>query len=130
MEAKIVNQLVIPMKDEVGLLGKLLGLISDKGINVQAYCVYTSAGIGTLLMITADNTAAEKVLGEKGIEIAEEEVLVLTVDNKVGICADISKKLAHAGINIKYSYATPESLPKAVVILCTSDNDRALNLLM
>ena len=130
MEAKIVNQLVIPVKDEVGLLGRLLGLISDKGINVQAYCVYTNSGSGTLLMITNNDIAAEKALAEQGFEPAEEEVLVLTVDNKVGICADISKKLGHAGINIKYSYATPESLSKAVVILCTSDNDRALKLLM
>lgn len=54
--------------------------------------------------------------------------IIITAKNEVGVIADISKALADAGINIE-ALNTENARDQGVVILTTSESDRALHVL-
>ena len=55
--------------------------------------------------------------------------IIVTVKNEVGVIADISAALAHAGINIETIDAVGGLDERGVVVLSTNDDDRALHVL-
>jgi len=62
--------------------------------------------------------------------VVEDDVLMITGDNKPGSLAKISHKLAAGKINIEYAYcATPPDAKKGLMILRVSDPKKAMKLL-
>ena len=63
------------------------------------------------------------------IKFSEEEVLDIEMDNKPGAFAEFAGRLARAGINIRYAYATTTSFGRARVIVSVRYVSRALTAL-
>jgi hypothetical protein len=60
----------------------------------------------------------------------EDDVLMITGDNKPGSLANLAHKLARAKINIEYAYcATPPDAKRGLLILRVSDAKKALKVL-
>jgi hypothetical protein len=60
----------------------------------------------------------------------EDDVLMITGDNKPGTLAMLAHKLAAARINIEYAYcATPPDAKKGLLILRVSDVKKAMKVL-
>jgi hypothetical protein len=81
-------------------------------------------------MVVSDPAKALFVFEEHGTLVVEDDVLMITGDNKPGSLAKIAHKLADAKINIEYAYcATPPDAKKGLMILRVSDAKRAMKVL-
>jgi hypothetical protein len=97
--------LKLTMEDRPGALAKVGEALGRAGINIDGICAFTSEGKGTVHVLVADGAKARKVLEANKIEVAAtSEVLVLEVEDRPGILANIARRLATANINIQLAY--------------------------
>ncbi|MBI2485777.1 MAG: acetolactate synthase, partial [Deltaproteobacteria bacterium] len=64
-------------------------------------------------------------LAKLGIEAKDEDVVAVEMPNKIGELQKVAKKIADAGININYVYATTGTGKTSICVLQTSDNAKA-----
>ncbi len=64
-----------------------------------------------------------------GIQAEDEEVLIITLDNKIGAIADISREIRNKRVSIYRAFLADISLSQAYLILECSDNKLALRAL-
>ena len=83
------------------------------------------------MFITDDNIAAINELTSNGYDdVRENEVIIVELQNSPGALKNISERLTQNDINIAYIYCTTCSTGcPAKIILSTSDNERAFELL-
>ncbi len=114
-------QLSVNLPNEKGQMARLCRCIADAGINIRAVAVHDCAEAGTVRLVVDDPSGAADALSEAGLAFIETEVLVAELPNKVGALAEAAEKLAEAGVNIRYIYASTgeEPGPAPVVISCT-----------
>ncbi len=119
--------------NEIGALSRMMSFLVNHGINVETIAGHSSysGNQGNLIFITDNNTAAVEQLLANGYEdIAESDVLVMELENNPGALKNISEALALNKVNINYIYCTTCSGDcPAKIVLSTSDNDRAVQVL-
>ena len=127
------KELAVGIVNEVGVLARVTSLLVNHGINVEAIMGYSAAmGQQSELMFLTDNNlkAAEALLEQGYSHIMEHDVIIVELENRPGTLKNISEVLAQNAINITYIYATTcSSGCPAKIILSTSDNDKAFELL-
>ena len=123
IKAEMSRQLMIRVDDRVGTLAEVTTFISSSGINQIAICAYEANGVVAMMFVTEDNNAAKNILEQHHFQVQEEEVILLTIDNKPGALQRITDKIASAGINLRLMYGSvaKESQYGRIVIL--SDNN-------
>jgi hypothetical protein len=117
----------LTVDNEVGKLAEVTAKLKDAGLNILAICAWTEGDTGRLLACTNDNEKACEVFKTFG-ECGWKEGICVEADNSPGALQAIAAKLAGAGINIDLVYATAADAPKARVVLHTSDNAKAAEL--
>ena len=99
------TDLKLTLEDRPGALAKVGEALGRAGINIDGICAFTAEGKGTVHALVADGAKAKKVLEANKIEVAAtSEVLVLDVEDRPGILANIARRLASANINIQLAY--------------------------
>ncbi len=73
--------------------------------------------------------SAKMALTRTGINPIEKTVVTVEVTDAPGALAEIARKVADAGINIGWVYATTWAAPTAMLVLRTEDNERVAGLL-
>jgi hypothetical protein len=130
MEAKLGRELYFETPDKKGVLADICVAFANANINIEAMCAYGQGGKGYFMMLTSDNIKAIEVLKTLGYKAKENDVLVLTLKNKVGVAAKIGKRLADANINIRYTYGSASQDGKSfVLVMSTNKIDEALEAL-
>lgn len=93
------------MADRTGLLAETLEYLRAAGVNmVQA----TGAGVaGTAYFYAVPDSAAavKNLAASAGVSLQEHPALVFEGDDTPGALVDISRKIADAGINVRYCSA-------------------------
>jgi len=93
------------MEDRPGALAKVGEALGRAGINIDGICAFTGEGKGPMRVLVADGAKAKKVLEANKIAVsATSDVLVLEVEDRPGILANIARRLASANINIQLAY--------------------------
>ncbi len=123
------KELVFQTADEVGMLAKVSKALAAAGVNILAVAAYTQEGKGHFMVVTSDNAKTAESLKSQGTDSAEKDVILLELENKVGALSEISGKLAAAGVNISYLYASAGESPASLIVLGTSDNAKAMEAL-
>lgn len=127
MDAYKAKELVIIHPDKLGVGANVYGVVSDAGVNLQAICGYTTGKQAVLTMVAENNPKAKRALKKAGVSVDERAVVCVSVPNQKGIFQKISKCLADGGINIDYAYASVGAKTKALVVLQTSDDPKAIS---
>jgi hypothetical protein len=99
-------------EDRPGTLAKVLGCVSQAGINIDGY-----AEIGGVVhVLSPELRTTHACLEQSGFRIVQEHrVVVVPVADEPGAAASVFQRLAESHINIKYSYlATRNRLVIAV----------------
>ncbi|MCK4414855.1 MAG: hypothetical protein KAY32_15070 [Candidatus Eisenbacteria sp.] len=126
-------QLNLRLQNNPGTLAKLCRDLADRGVNLLAHSApEISAQRGPIRLLVANPKLAERRVADAGYSFKIEEVLFVALKNRPGALAKAMEKLARAGINVKYSYATayPKGRKTGVVIaVADEDLPRALRLL-
>ena len=88
-------------EDRPGTLAKVLGCVSQAGINIDGY-----AEIGGVVhVLSPDLRATHTCLEQAGFRIRQEhQVVVVPVADVPGAAARVFQRIADSHVNIKYSY--------------------------
>jgi hypothetical protein len=127
---QITRQLALFLENRPGTLARVCDALSAAKINIYAISTSDTVDHSVVRMVVSDPTKAMFVFEEHGTLVVEDDVLMITGDNKPGSLAKIAHKLAEAKINIEYAYcATPPDAKKGLLILRVSDARKALKVL-
>ena len=126
--ANLAKVIVVTVVNKIGALADMSKILADHGINIEAVKGYADNGKASILLVTDDNLRAIDALKKEGYKsAAENEIIMLDLENKTGALKNITAKLASEAIDIKFIFGTtcPTGCP-AKMILSTSDNEKAL----
>ena len=121
---KIAMQLSVTVPNHIGALARLSDMLRAADVNIEAlFC--TEGGDETRVhLVVNDPETAKIVLRQIDSSLLATDVVAYQVKNHPGAIADLARKCAGAGINIKHIYAT--SLGKdAMCYLEVDDMEKA-----
>jgi hypothetical protein len=100
------TDLTIELSDTTGELARLGRALGEGGVNIEGMCAVSHGGSGATVHVLVDDVAAAFAsLGRAGFEVtADEEVLVIEVDDRPGALGDIGRRLGDAGVNVALAY--------------------------
>jgi hypothetical protein len=102
-----MRDLTVVLEDRPGELAKLGEATGAAGINIEGMSAQTREGRGELHILVEDAQAAREALSGAGIEVQDErDALVVAVEDRPGTMAAVARKLAGAGVNVEFAYAT------------------------
>ena len=126
-KARKVKEISFSAKNKVGLLLEVAAAIAAAKANITAICAYEMEKEGYFMLTTDGNAKAKKALARLGIGgIEEEDVVEVEAPNKPGELQKVAKKIADAGIDVEYMYATAGGGRTATCIFKTSDDKKAI----
>lgn len=120
-----VTEIRLSMPNRVGLLSEITTAVAKAKVNVNAICAYALENTAFFNLITDSNSKAKKALASLGYGIEEKDVIQVELPNKPGELQKVAKKIADAGIDIDFMYATTTG-SKATCILKTVDDQKAM----
>ena len=102
-----MKDLTVVLEDRPGELAKLGRATGAAGINIEGMGGDAREGRGVLHLLVEDTQAARDALSGVGIEVQDErDALVVEVEDRPGTMGEVAGKLADAGINVDFAYAT------------------------
>lgn len=103
--ASIPFDLVIEIKNEPGALAGVAAAISDAGVNLAAATCMGTADQVELHILVPHSEAARHALAISQLAVSRErEVVVVDVEDRPGVLADLTRKVAEAGIDLDLLY--------------------------
>ena len=121
------KQLMISVSNKVGTLAEVTSVIAASGINLVAMCAYAIADMVAIMFVTEDNNEAKRLLEERNFSVMEEEVILLTIENKPGALQIVTEKIAEAGIDLSLIYGSVEKEGKfSRIVIISRDNMEAM----
>ena len=97
--------LVIDIENTPGALAGVAAAISDAGVNIAAATCVGPAERAELHILVPHAEAARHALGISHVAVSRErEVVVVEVEDRPGVLADLTRKIAGAGVNLDLVY--------------------------
>ena len=97
--------LVIEIKNEPGALARVASAISDAGVNLAAATCIGTAGDVELHVLVPHAEPARHALALSQLGVSRErEVVVVEVEDRPGVLADLTRKVARAGVDLDLVY--------------------------
>ena len=97
--------LVIDIENTPGALAEVAAAISDAGVNIAAATCVGPADRAELHILVKHAEAARHALAISHVGVTRErEVVVVEVDDRPGVLADLTRKIAKAGVNLDLVY--------------------------
>jgi hypothetical protein len=104
-ECEIPFDLVIEIDNEPGSLATVAAAVSDAGVNLAAATCLGMADRVELHILVPHAEAARHALSISHLAVSRErEVVVVEVEDRPGVLADLTRKVALAGINLDLVY--------------------------
>jgi hypothetical protein len=128
-DARVVEELFVKAPTKVGLLAELTEALAAAGVDIRAIGAYDKGAQGEFMLLTGDNTAAESVLAEMGAAVERNQVVVVSLEQRAGQLQDVSRRLADAGVNVDWVYATTGDGEHTNVVIRTADAERTAQIL-
>jgi hypothetical protein len=97
--------LVIDVENTPGALAHVAAAISDAGVNIAAATCVGPGERAELHILVPHAEAARHSLAISHIAVTRErEVVVVDVEDRPGVLADLTRKIARAGVNLDLVY--------------------------
>jgi hypothetical protein len=97
--------LVIDIENTPGALADVAAAISDAGVNIAAATCIGSGQRAELHILVKHAEAARHSLGISHVGVSRErEVVVVDVEDRPGVLADLTRTVARAGIDLDLVY--------------------------
>jgi len=128
-DVQLETELHVTTPNEPGILGRVLGTLANSAVNLRAMYAYSDKDKGRFRLITSDNLKAAKCLKVLGYTVESQEVLTVPIDDRIGSGAEVGALLGNAVIDILYSYCTSFGPGKTLMVISSTDNQKALETL-
>src|SRR6266545_1435803 len=97
--------LVIDVENAPGALAQVAAAISDAGVNIAAATCIGPGERAELHILVPHAGAAKHSLAISHLAVTRErEVVVVDVEDRPGVLADLTRKIAKAGVNLDLVY--------------------------
>jgi len=97
--------LVIDVENEPGALARVAAAISDAGVNIAAATCVGAGDRAELHILVPHAEAVRHALAISHLAVTRErEVVVVEVEDRPGVLADLTRKIAGAGIDLDLVY--------------------------
>src|SRR5438093_9353528 len=97
--------LVIDIENTPGALARVAAAISDAGVNIAAATCVGAGEWAELHILVPHAEAAKHSLAISHLAVTRErEVVVVDVEDRPGVLADLTRKIARAGVNLDLVY--------------------------
>jgi hypothetical protein len=97
--------LVIDIENTPGALAQVAAAISDAGVNIAAATCVGAGEWAELHILVPHAEAAKHSLAISHVAVTRErEVVVVDVEDRPGVLADLTRKIARAGVNLDLVY--------------------------
>ena len=97
--------LVIDIENEPGALAKVAAAVSDAGVNIAAATCVGPGDRAELHILVPHAEAAKHALAISHLVVTRErEVVAVEVEDRPGVLADLTRKIARAGVNVDLVY--------------------------
>jgi hypothetical protein len=102
--------LVIDIENSPGALAQVAGAISDAGVNIAAATCVGPGEHAELHILVPHAEAAKHALAISHVAVTRErEVVVVDVEDRPGVLADLTRKIARAGVNLDLVYVATQN---------------------
>jgi len=127
---QLATQLALFLDNKPGTLARVCEALSEAKINIYAIATSDTIDHSVVRIVVSDPRKAMVLFEDHGALVVENEVLMISGDNKPGSLARICDRLADAEVNIEYAYcATPPDARKGLLILRVSNAKKAMKVL-
>ena len=97
--------LIIDTENTPGALAQVAAAISDAGVNIAAATCIGSGERAELHILVKHAEAARHSLAISHLAVSRErEVVVIDVEDRPGVLADLTRKIARAGVDLDLVY--------------------------
>ena len=101
----LMGDLTIELEDRPGTLAKATEAIAKAGINIEGAAGFPCGNVGVFHVLTKDAQATRRALELAGFKItAEQQVLVVDVQDKPGMAASLFRRIADVKVNVNLTY--------------------------
>lgn len=121
---KTIKQISIFLENRKGSLDKILSVLSNQEIELQAASVADTKEYGLLRLITSDQTRALQLLNDNGFLVNLNEVMAVTIPGDIASFASVVSSLTANDVTINYLYTFSKD-GKLVLILKTDNMEKA-----
>ena len=102
--------LVIDIENTPGALARVAAAISDAGVNIAAATCIGPGQRAELHILVPHAEAARHSLAISHVAVSRErEVVVVNVEDRPGVLADLTRKVAKAGVNLDLVYVATQN---------------------
>ena len=102
----MATDLTLYLDDQPGELARVGDVLGNAGTNIAGLCaITTGGGQAEVHILVQDATSAFEALQDAGIKIAaEQEVIVLDVEDRPGALGEVAHRLGEAKVNLTTAY--------------------------
>jgi hypothetical protein len=102
--------LVIDIENTPGALAQVATAISDAGVNIAAATCIGPGERAELHILVPHAEAVRHALAISHVAVTRErEVVVVNVEDRPGVLADLARKIARAGVNLDLVYVATQN---------------------
>jgi hypothetical protein len=107
---RMAVDLVIDIENTPGALAEVATAISDAGVNIAAATCVGPGDRAELHILVPHAEAAKHVLAISHVAVTRErQVVVVDVKDSPGVLADLTRKIAAAGVNLDLVYVATQN---------------------
>ena len=99
-----VEQISVLLRNEPGVLSKILESISNGNINILGLTINETAAFGELRLVVSDTQKTKGILEKIDVSYNVVKITVISLPDKPGELMKIAKLLSDNDINIDYMY--------------------------
>lgn len=116
-----VEQISILIRNEPGVLSKILESMTKGGINILGLTINETAVFGELRLIVDDMAKTKKILEDVDVSHNIVKVIVVNLPDKPGELLKIARLLSDNDINIDYMYTLSAGRKNAFIAIKSWD---------
>jgi hypothetical protein len=97
---------IVDLKNKPGEVAKVTEAIAGQGVNITGFTGATCGDTGSVALITSDEVATRRALTDGRWTYHPVELVTAALADKPGSLAQVTRKLADAGVNIEAAIQT------------------------
>ncbi len=104
------TDLTVMLPNRPGMLAALGEALGGAGVNIDGFCAVTTNETGEVHVLVEDARGAAQALAGAGLEVSrEQEVLVVSAEDRPGGLGEVMRRITDAGGNINLAYLATET---------------------
>lgn len=124
-----LKQFEVYVQNRPGEVARIAEALAKNSVNIRGISIDMAPSKPIIRVITDDENSAKSALKSAGLEFTEREVLVVSLSDRPGELAKVTKKLARAGINIESLFILGSKTNSEEVALGVDKLEKAQELL-